>query len=62
MGWTTLSGQFAPYYAKTIGKDFYGLYDSEQKIGIDQAWLKFASVAGYPFYLTIGRQEIKIET
>lgn len=61
MGWATLSGQLAPYYAETIGKDFYAVYEDEQKIGIDQAWLKFAKIGGTPIDLTLGRQEIKIE-
>lgn len=61
IGWATLSGQFAPYYAETIGKDFYAVYNDEQKVGIDQAWLKFAKIGGTPIDLTLGRQEIKIE-
>lgn len=61
LGWTTLSGQLAPFYAETIGKDFYAVYEDEQQIGIDQAWLKFAKIAGSPFDLTLGRQDIAIE-
>jgi hypothetical protein len=61
IGWATLTGQVAPYYAETVGKDVYGLYDDEQKIGIDQAWIKFGKIGGTPMDLTLGRQEIKIE-
>ena len=61
IGWAQLSGQFAPYFAETIGQDFYGVYDNDDKIGIDQAWLKFAKIAGTSLDLTLGRQEIKLE-
>jgi hypothetical protein len=61
IGWTTLIGQLAPYYAETIGQDFYGVHEDKQKIGIDQAWLKFAKIGGSTIDLTLGRQEIKIE-
>ncbi len=61
IGWTTLSGQLAGYFADTIGKDFYGLYDNEQQTGLDQAWLKFAKIGGTPVDLTLGRQDIKLE-
>jgi len=61
LGWTTLSGQFAPFYAETIGKDFYAVYDNESQVGLDQAWLKFAHIAGSPLDLTLGRQNLEIE-
>ncbi len=61
IGWAELSGQFAPFFAETIGQDFYGTYDNEQEIGIDQAWIKFAKIGGTPLDLTLGRQEIKVE-
>ena len=61
IGWAELSGQFAPYFAETIGQDFYGVYDNEDKIGIDQAWLKFGKLWGTPIDLTLGRQDIKME-
>ncbi len=61
LGWTTLSGQLAPYYAETIGKDFYAVYNDDQEIGIDQAWVKFGKIGGTPVDLTLGRQDIKIE-
>lgn len=61
VGWAELSGQFAPYFAETIGQDFYGVYDNEDNIGIDQAWLKFGKLWGSPINLTLGRQDIKVE-
>jgi hypothetical protein len=61
LGWAELTGQFAPYYAETIGQDFYGVHDDVQKLGIDQAWLKFGKMGNTPLDLTVGRQEIKIE-
>jgi hypothetical protein len=57
----TLSGQLAPYYAETIGRDFYGLVENDGKVGLDQAWIKFAQMFGSPLDLTVGRQDIKIE-
>lgn len=59
--WATLEGQFAPYYAETIGQDVYGLVKDDQKTGIDQAWLKFNDILGSPIDVTVGRQDIKIE-
>jgi hypothetical protein len=66
IGWTTIQGQFAPYYAETIGQDAYGLpvtQDPKDRtdIGINQAWLKFRDLFGTPLDLTIGRQDIKLE-
>jgi hypothetical protein len=61
LGWSQLSGQLAPFYAETVGKDFYAVYDNQQEIGIDQAWLKFAKIAGSTLDLTVGRQDIAIE-
>ncbi len=61
LGWSTLVGQFAPYYTETAGQDVYGLVKDEQKAGIDQAWLKFQKILGSPVDVTVGRQEVKIE-
>jgi hypothetical protein len=61
IGWATLTGQIAPYYAETAGKDFYGVLNDVQEISIDQAWLKFAKIGGTSIDLILGRQEIKIE-
>jgi hypothetical protein len=61
IGFGTLTGQLAPYYAETIGRDVYGLVENEGKVGLDQAWIKFSQMFGSPLDLTVGRQDIKIE-
>lgn len=71
----TLSGRFAPIFAKTIGEDFYGwvkdghnyLYEAAghdarpSTLGIDEAWLKLDKAFGSPFTVTVGNQDIRLE-
>ncbi len=61
MDFGTLSGQFAPFYAETIGRDFYGVTENDGRVAIDQAWIKLGQMFGAPLDLTLGHQDVKIE-
>ncbi len=61
IGFANLEAKISPVFMSTIGKDVYGAYENEEKVELNQGYLKFANMFKKPWTLTVGCQDVKIE-
>ena len=61
IGFAKLEAKISPVFMSTIGKDVYGTYKNDEKVELNQGYLKLGNILKTPWSLTAGCQNIKIE-